>query len=104
MDRGLRVGAADRRPAGPAYPSCPHSGDERRELPPQRQQAQAFQQGTLLALAQFTAAICRDGLRSGLNAPRKAGRRPTLQPPPQINQSKASTTQELVYFLPAPVV
>ena len=25
---------------GPPHPSCPHPGDERRELPPQRQQTQ----------------------------------------------------------------
>ena len=37
MDRGLRVGAPHWRPAGPAHPSRPHPGDERRELPAQAQ-------------------------------------------------------------------
>ena len=37
MDRGLRIGAPHRGVAGPAHPSRPHPGDERRELPPQAQ-------------------------------------------------------------------
>ena len=32
---GVRVGEADRGPAGPAHPPRPHPGDERRELPAQ---------------------------------------------------------------------
>ena len=43
-------------------------------------------------------------LEDDKNAPRKAGRRPTLQPPPQIPQTKAPTTRELVYFPAALVV
>ena len=35
--RGLRLGTAHRRAAGPAHPSRPHPGDERRELPAQVQ-------------------------------------------------------------------
>jgi hypothetical protein len=50
------------------------------------------------------APICRAGFRSGLNAPRQAGRRPTLQPPPQIQQIKPFPTREVVYFLSAQVV
>ena len=40
MDRGLRPRKADRRAAGPAHPSRPHPGDERRVLPPQAQQGE----------------------------------------------------------------
>ena len=39
VDGGLRLGEADRRPAGPAHSPRPHPGDERRELPPQAEQA-----------------------------------------------------------------
>ena len=35
MDLGVRQRAADRRAARPHHPSCPHPGDERRELPAQ---------------------------------------------------------------------
>ena len=35
MDRGLRVGTPHRSVAGPSHPPRPHTGDERRELPPQ---------------------------------------------------------------------
>ena len=35
VDRGLRVGEADRRIAGPPHPPRPHPGDERRQLPAQ---------------------------------------------------------------------
>jgi len=61
-------------------------------------------EASLLVTRWFTAPICRVGFRSGLSAPRKAGRRPTLQPPPQIPKSKASTAYEVVYFLSASVV
>ena len=37
VDRGLRLGTAHRRAAGPAHPPRPHPGNERRELPPQAQ-------------------------------------------------------------------
>ena len=40
MDRGLRLGTPHRGVAGPAHPSRPHPGDERRELPPQAQQGE----------------------------------------------------------------
>ena len=33
MDRGVRIGAADWRAAGPTHASRAHSGNERRELP-----------------------------------------------------------------------
>src|ERR1700729_712133 len=104
MDGGLRIGAADRSITGPAHASCPHPGEERGKLPPQRQQATPPREASLLVTGCFTAPICRVGFRSGLSAPRKAGRRPTLQPPPQIPQSKASTASEVVYFLSAQVV
>ena len=39
MDRGFRIRAADGGAAGPAHPSRPHPGDERRKLPAQGQQA-----------------------------------------------------------------
>jgi len=42
--------------------------------------------------------ICRSSLHSDLNASRKAGRRPTFQPLPQIPEYKALATNELVYF------
>ena len=35
VDRGLRLGEADRRTAGPPHPPRPHPGNERRELPAQ---------------------------------------------------------------------
>ena len=38
MDRGLRLGAEDRGAGGPAHPSRPHPGDERRVLQAQAQQ------------------------------------------------------------------
>ena len=41
MDRGSRLGTADRRAAGPAHPPRPHPGDERRQLPPEAEQTQA---------------------------------------------------------------
>src|SRR5208282_3304697 len=104
MDRSLWIGAADGSLAGPAHTSRPYPGDERGKLPAQRQQATPPSEASLLATGRFTAPICRVGFRSGLSAPRKAGRRPTLQPPPQIPQSKAPTTRELVYFLSASVV
>src|SRR5579862_80253 len=88
MDRGVRIGAADGSPAGPAHAPRPHPGDERRKLPVERQQAPTPREASLLVTVCFTAPICRVGFRSGLSAPRKAGRRPTLQPPPQIPQSK----------------
>jgi hypothetical protein len=70
-----------------------------------RQQAQAATEASfLVALVALPAPICGGGFRSGLNAPRRAGRRPTLQPPPQIPQSKDPTTRELVYFPAARVV
>ena len=37
VDRGLRIGASHRGVAGPAHPSRPHPGDERRELPAEAQ-------------------------------------------------------------------
>src|SRR5579863_6114799 len=40
MDRSPRIGAADRRPPRPAYPSRSHPGDERRQLPPQAEPTQ----------------------------------------------------------------
>src|SRR5208282_4967640 len=82
MDRSLRIRAADRRSPGSAHASCPHPGDERRELPAQGQQAAAPQTPFLVA------PICEGGFRSGLNAPRKAGRRPTLQPPRKSLKAK----------------
>src|ERR1700733_13718033 len=91
MDRGIRIGAVDRSITGPAHSSRPHPGDERGKLPAQRQQATTPREASLLATGWFTAPICRVAFRSGLSAPRKAGRRPTLQPPPQIPQSKAPT-------------
>ena len=39
VDRGLRVGTAHRRAAGPPHPPRAHPGDERRELPPPGQPA-----------------------------------------------------------------
>src|SRR5205085_1421676 len=105
MDRGFRIRAADGSPAGPAHPPRPHPGDERGQLPVERQQAQAATEASfLVALAPLAPPIYEGGFRSGLNAPRKAGRRPTLQPPSQIPQTKAPDTRELVYFLSAPVV
>ena len=38
VDRGIRLGTADRSAAGSAHPPRPHPGDERRELPAQAQQ------------------------------------------------------------------
>ena len=38
VDGGVRLGEADRRPAGPAHPPRSHTGDERGELPPQAEQ------------------------------------------------------------------
>src|ERR1700691_5517147 len=105
MDGSVRIRAADGSPPGPAHPSRPHPGDERGKLPPQRQQAKAAYQATfLVAPTPLPAPICEGGFRSGLSAPRKAGRRPTLQPPPQIHQTKPSTAYEVVYFLSAPLV
>jgi hypothetical protein len=40
-NRSPRFGTVDRRAAGPAHPPRPHSGDERRELPPEAEQTQA---------------------------------------------------------------
>ena len=40
VDRSVGVGTADRRAAGPPHPPRAHPGDERRELPPQAEQAQ----------------------------------------------------------------
>ena len=37
VDRGLRLGASHRSPAGPAHPPRPHPGNERRKLPTQAQ-------------------------------------------------------------------
>ena len=37
VDRGLRLGTAHWRAAGPPHPPCAHPGDERRELPAQAQ-------------------------------------------------------------------
>jgi len=48
MDRGIRLGAADGSPAGPAHASRPHPGDERRELPAQGPQAAAPRKATFL--------------------------------------------------------
>ena len=39
VDRSLRLREADRRPAGPPHSPRSHPGDERRELPPQAEQA-----------------------------------------------------------------
>ena len=39
VDRGLRLGEADRRTLGPPHSPRSHPGDERRELPPQAEQA-----------------------------------------------------------------
>src|SRR6267143_4257895 len=40
VDRSVGVGTADRRAAGPPHPPRAHPGDERRDLPPQAEQAQ----------------------------------------------------------------
>ena len=69
--------------AGPAHPPRSHPGDERRELPAQGQQEEAPRHVSFLAArAHIRRRIFEGGLRYGLHAPRKAGRRPTLQPPP----------------------
>ena len=52
----------------------------------QKRPAKAF----VIARPAIRRRFAEGGFRSGLNAPRKAGRRPTLQPPPQIPQSKAT--------------
>ena len=88
----------------PAYPSRPHPGDERGKLPAQGQQVAAGLRSHAPNHTGLPRRFAGVGFRSGLNAPRKAGRRPTLQPPPQIPQTKASATQGLVYFSSAPVV
>src|SRR5579862_5488425 len=72
MDRGVRIGAADGSPAGPAHAPRPHPGDERRKLPVERQQAPTPREASLLVTVCFTAPICRVGFRSGLSAPRKS--------------------------------
>src|ERR1039458_5678860 len=41
MDRGSRIGTADRRAAGPAHSPRPHPGNERRKLPSETEQTQA---------------------------------------------------------------
>ena len=45
---GLRIGAADRSPAGSSHPPCPHPGDERGKLPAQGQQTKAFRKASRL--------------------------------------------------------
>ena len=63
---------------GPAHRSRPHPGHERGKLQAQGQQSAADPEATFLVPGHSTAPICRVGFRSGLNAPRQAGRRPTL--------------------------
>src|ERR1700689_1466780 len=105
MDGGVRIRTADGSAAGPAHSPRPHPGNERGKLPAEGQQAEAGRQATfLVAPTPLPAPIYEGGFRSGLSAPRKAGRRPTLQPPPQIPQSKTSAAYEVVYLLSAPVV
>src|ERR1022692_2230676 len=114
MDRSPRFGTVDRRAAGPAHPPRPHSGDERRELPPEAEQTQARLTAELLIRqppastpAPYPLRRTRlgeeDVFRSGLNAPPCRRRRPPLQTPssPTIPDLLPSP---LVYFYSAPVV
>ena len=75
VDRGLRLGTPDRSPAGPAHPSRPHPGDERRQLPPQAQQGD-----------RRTAATRRAGRRLGYPCT-VLSRSQTVPTPPAIRPS-----------------
>src|ERR1017187_5896006 len=92
MDRGSRIGTADRRAAGPAHSPRPHPGDERRKLPSETEQTQAGLPAELLIRPLPASTAGRhpprqtrlgeeDVFRCGLNAPPFRRRRPPLQTP-----------------------
>src|ERR1039458_7029973 len=92
MDRGSRIGTADRRAAGPAHSPRPHPGDERRKLPSETEQTQAGLPAELLIRPLPASTVGRhpprqtrlgeeDVFRCGLNAPPFRRRRPPLQTP-----------------------
>src|SRR6202158_2650576 len=92
MDRSPRLGTGHRCAVGSAHPPCPHLGDERRELPPEAEQAQARLTTELLIRPPSASTLARyprprtrlgeeDVFRSGLNAPPFRRRRPSLQTP-----------------------
>src|ERR1039458_7014612 len=110
MDRGSRIGTADRRAAGPAHSPRPHPGDERRKLPSETEQTQAGLPAELLIRPLPASTVGRhpprqtrlgeeDVFRCGLNAPLSggAGLR-SRRPPPRQSPGL------LVYFYSAPVV
>src|SRR5262245_10796604 len=97
MDRGLRIGAAHRRSAGPVDPSRPHCGDERGKLSAEGQQTDAAFPTSFLIKPPADGRFCRSvPLRraAGLRSSRTA----------QIPEWKASDINELVYSSPPPVV
>ncbi len=70
VDRGAGLGAADRRPAGPADPPCSHPGNERRQLPAQKQQEEERPRHAIIhRWSPTTATDFGGGFRSALNAP-----------------------------------
>ena len=68
VDRGLRVRKAHRRAAGPSHPPRAHPGDERRELPPQRQPAERRR-----AIVSAGSGGCRLASRRYPSRPRRQG-------------------------------
>src|ERR1039458_2361289 len=93
MDRGSRIGTADRRAAGPAHSPRPHPGDERRKLPSETEQTQAGLPAELLIRPLPASTVGRhpprqtrlgeeDVFRCGLNAPPFRRRRAPVPTPP----------------------
>ena len=87
MDRSARIGAADRRPAGPAHPPRPHPGDERRKLPAEKQRKKDVPASSPLQDSRRFGG----GFRSALTTPPYGRRRAPLQPP-QTRESPPERT------------
>ena len=92
MDRGPRIGTADRSPTGPTHPPRPYPGNERRELPPEAEQTQTKLTAELLIRPPPASTLAAPAA----NTPRGGGRLPLRPKRAAFQAAQASAPDALL--------